>query len=74
MNGEKSAKTYTIDDLTSLNKYIVVTGALRLYGKVPTVVSTKLTAIANVGATTINVISTSGWAVGNTLGIAPSWR
>lgn len=73
LNGEKSAKTYTIDEELSVNKHIVVTGALNLFGQVPSTVSTRLTAAANPGDTTITVGSTSGWAVGNRIGIAPSF-
>lgn len=73
LNGEKSAKTYTVDEGLSVNKYIVVTGALNLYGKVPSTVYTKLTAVANAGSTSITVGSTGDWAVGNTIGISPSF-
>ena len=73
LNGEKSAKTYSIDEELSANKYIVVTGTLNLYGKVPSTVSTRLTAAANPGDSTISVASTSGWVVGNRIGIAPSF-
>jgi hypothetical protein len=52
---------------------MVVTGKLNLYGVTPGSVWTKLTATAFTGDTTLTVGSTSGWAVGNTLGIAPSF-
>lgn len=62
-----------MDPIISVNKYLVVTGTLNLYGIIPSVVSTRLTAIAAQGATTLTVASASGWVVGNTIGIAPSF-
>lgn len=73
LNGPKNARTYTVDPIISVNKYLVVTGTLNLYGIVPSTVSTRLTAIATAGSTTITVASANGWVVGNTLGIAPSF-
>jgi hypothetical protein len=63
-----------IDPFVAANKYIVVTGNLSLYGTAPSTVWTKLTAKAAAGATSITVASTSGWAVGDELGIAPSFN
>lgn len=52
---------------------MVVTGKLNLYGKVPGSVWTKLTASVQPGANTITVADATDWAVGNTIGIAPSF-
>jgi hypothetical protein len=51
----------------------VVTGSVKLYGKAPTIVSTRLTASAFAGDTTMTVISSTDWAVGDTLALAPSF-
>lgn len=52
---------------------MVVTGALELYGKVPSTVWTKMTEIAPVGSSTIKVQSTAGWEIGDSIVIAPSY-
>lgn len=51
----------------------VVTGRLELYGNPPATTWTRLTTFADKGATSINVNSTTGWAVGDQIGIAPSF-
>lgn len=73
INGANTVATHTIDALLSVNKYLIVTGSLNLYGKVPATTVTRLTANALVGATSITVASASGWAVGNIIGISPSF-
>ena len=73
LNGPNSAATYAIDSILSVNKFLVVTGTLNLFGRVPTTTSTKLTANALAGSTTITVASANGWVVGNTIGISPSF-
>ena len=52
----------------------VVTGLLYLYGNPPATTSAILTSYAVKGSTTINVTSTSGWKVGDEIGIAPSFN
>ncbi len=47
------------------NKLFAVTGTLRLIGNPPATTWTKLSAYANVGATSISVLSASGWAIGD---------
>jgi hypothetical protein len=73
INGSKSDRSFVVDPFVAANKYIVVTGNLSLYGTAPSTVWTRLTAKAAAGSTTITVASTSGWAVGDELGIAPSF-
>ena len=58
LNGVKNASGFTIDPLLTGNKMFVVTGSLSLFGNAPTTTSTRLTAYASTGATTINVTST----------------
>jgi hypothetical protein len=55
------------------NKFMVVTGELNLYGIVPGSVWTRLSASAKTGDTSITVDDATDWAVGNTIGIAPSF-
>jgi hypothetical protein len=43
----------------------VVTGRLELYGVAPSTVWTKLTSFADKGATSINVLNTNGWNIGD---------
>jgi len=52
---------------------LVVTGQLKLYGKVTSSLNTRLTSTALAGATTLNVASTDGWVIGQTIGISPSF-
>lgn len=51
---------------------LVVTGKLSLYGQSP-LPKTKLAAIASKGATSITVTDATGWAVGDVIGLAPSY-
>ena len=71
--GAKGDETHVLNPVTGWGKAVIVTGKFLLYGKTPTTVSTKLTAIAAAGATTITVASTTGWVAGNILGISPSY-
>ena len=73
LNGGKFDKTYTVDPTISVSKYMVVTGTLNLFGIVPATVTTKLSSGAQPGDTTISVLTTNGWAVGQKIGIAPSF-
>ena len=65
--------TYYIDSIVNANKFMVVTGELNLYGIVPGSVWTRLSASAKTGDTSITVDDATDWAVGNTIGIAPSF-
>jgi hypothetical protein len=62
-----------IDPLVVGNKMFVVTGSLLLYGVVPGTTWTKLSAIARAGDTSITVLATSGWAVGDVISIGASF-
>lgn len=44
-----------------------------MYGKVPESVWTRLTETATINSTTLKVVSASGWAIGDTILIAPSY-
>jgi len=74
LNGLRNSTSLVIDEMLAGNKFMVVTGALNLYGQTPGTVWTRLTAKAAAGAQSITVASASGWAVGDELGIAPSFR
>lgn len=54
------------------NKVIAVTGALNLYGVIPGATSTRLTAKAVAGSSTIEVGSAAGWKVGDLLCVGGS--
>lgn len=73
MVGNKSDAGILVDPLIAGNKMFVVTGRLELYGQVPTNSWTKLTTFARPGDTSISVLSTVGWQVGNLITIAPSF-
>ena len=74
INGKKNDSGFTVDPLLTGNKMFVVTGLLYLYGNHPATTSAILTSYAVKGSTTINVTSTSGWKVGDEIGIAPSFN
>ena len=73
INGLKDDGGWTFDPALQGNKIFVVTGVLALYGSFPASVQAKLTASAFAGDTTITVDNPSGWAVGDTLVITPSF-
>jgi hypothetical protein len=71
LKGEKPNNKIVIDNTLSLSNHLLVTGTLHLYGYTnPSF--TKLTSVAEVGDKTINVVSTTGWEIGNVIGIAPT--
>ncbi len=74
INGIKNDSGFTVDPLLTGNKMFVVTGKLYLYGNAPATTSTILTSYAVKGSTTINITSTSGWKVGDEIGIAPTFH
>lgn len=65
LNGVQNATGFTVSpDLTG-NKMLVNTGRLQLYANPPSTVWTKMTAFADIGATSIKVASATGWNVGD---------
>ncbi len=52
---------------------LAVTGSLQLYGKPINNVWTKLTQIAVVGATTIDVVNSADWNVGDKIVVGPTY-
>lgn len=62
-----------LDPDASGNKMLAVTGELEFYGKQITNVWTRLTSIASVGATTIQVASSSDWKVGDKIAIGSTY-
>ncbi len=73
VNNTKNDNGWFIDPLVAGNKYIVVTGVLNLYGVSPATVRTSLTKPASVGDTEIYVKSNSGWSVGDSIALSPSY-
>lgn len=73
LNGNKNDSGYVFDPSLVGSKIFVITGKLSLYGTSPATTQTPLTKIANAGDTSITVGSTSGWAVGDEIVIAPSF-
>ena len=73
INGLKTDNGFYIDPVIAGNKYMVVTGSLNLFGVAPATVSTYLTKTAFAGDSTLYVAGSSGWAVGDTLVISPSF-
>ena len=62
-----------IDPLLNLNKYLVVTGSLALYGVKPASQITYLKQGAMKGSDKIHPGSSSGWKVGDKLSLSPSF-
>ena len=62
-----------IDPLLNLNKYLVVTGSLALYGVKPASQITYLKQGALKGDDKIHPGSSSGWKVGDKLSLSPSF-
>jgi hypothetical protein len=52
---------------------LAVTGELSFYGNITDNVWTKLTEIAQVGATTIQVANANGWMPGQKIVVAPTY-
>ena len=73
INNTKSDKGWFIDEVVAGNKYLVVSGSLNLYGNAPDTVQTFLTQSASKDDVKIFVKSKTGWAIGDTLGISPSY-
>jgi hypothetical protein len=65
LNGNKKDSGYVIDPFIAGNKMFVVTGSLQLYGLSPATVWTRLSSTAFAGSNSINVLSSSGWNVGD---------
>lgn len=73
LNGNQNATGFTVSPQLTGNKMFVVTGRLELYGTAPSTVWTTMTTFANAGATSITVSNSTGWKVGDEIGIAPSF-
>jgi hypothetical protein len=73
INGLKTDNGFYIDPIVAGNKYMVITGTVNLYGVAPPTVSTYLTKTAFAGSTSLYVNSNSGWNVGDTLVVSPSF-
>ena len=73
INGNRHDAGHIVDPLFAANKFMVVSGQLSLYGVAPATVSTYLTKTAAKNSSTLFVASSTGWAVGDTLVISPSF-
>ena len=73
VNGNKHDAGYYIDPILAGNKHMVVSGTLNIHGVAPPTVHTYLKSTAMSGDSTITVNSASGWALGDTIVIAPSF-
>lgn len=73
LTGHKGDFGYTVDPMFAGNKFLVVAGSLNLYGQAPSTVITYLTSTAYKGDSVINVNDATGWAVGDTLVLGPSF-
>jgi len=74
LNGLKNDSGYTFDAGLQGSKIFVITGKVSLYGKAPRTTSTRLAQTALAGQSQIVVLSSTDWAVGDTLTLAPSFR
>jgi hypothetical protein len=72
VNNTANADPWTIDDMISGNKFLVVTGTLNLYGKPPATTWTYLKQTALAGDKILYVASQGGWAVGDSIVLSPS--
>lgn len=73
LNGNKHDAGFYIDPILAGNKHMVVSGTLNIHGVAPSTVNTYLKQSAMSNASSIVVNSKSGWAVGDTIVIAPSF-
>lgn len=73
LNGLKNDPGYTFDPALQGNKIFVITGELYLYGTSPATLYTKLISSAAPGDSQISVESATGWAVGDTIVLSPSF-
>lgn len=73
LNGNKHDNGFYIDPILAGNKHMVVSGTLNIHGVAPSTVHTYLKQSAMSGDTIIKVNSHSGWAVGDSIVIAPSF-
>lgn len=74
LDGSNNNKSYKIGSDLTVKQSIVVTGTISLYGTSPSTVWTRLTNKAGENDTTIEVDSLSGWALGDTIVLAPSFN
>lgn len=73
INGNKQTTPFLIDPFLSANKLFAVTGFLNLYGQSPAKTISTLTQTAFAGTNQIFVDSSSGWNIGDTLALGPSF-
>lgn len=74
LNGARLGANFTVANNITSNKFFVLSGRLELYGPAPTTMWARLTAQVAVGQTNMTVSSTTGWAVGDDLVLAPSFN
>ena len=74
LNGARLGANFTVASNIIANKLFVLSGRLELYGPAPAVTWTILTAQLAAGQTSMTVSSTTGWAVGDDIVIAPSFN
>ena len=72
--GTAGSNYVDIDPLVRANKFIMVTGSLRFYGKKPATLNTFLTNSAMKNTSLLYLASSAGWKVGDTLALAPSFN
>lgn len=65
MGGKQNDHLLIGPEVVAGNKVLAVTGRMQLYGKVPATTKSMLAKYANAGDKSIEVESTSGWAVGD---------
>lgn len=73
LNGAKLDTARVIDPLLTGNKFLVVTGSLNLYGAPPSTVIATLTETAFKNSNKIKVDDYTGWAIGDSITLAPSF-
>lgn len=73
--GGRDDTNLLIDEfIEASSKVLAVTHSVEFYGVVPGTVWTRLSAFADAGSNTIQVLESNGWKVGDELVIAPSGR
>jgi len=73
LNGNKGDKGSVVDPVVAGNKLFVVTGTLNLFGVRPSTVTTYLKQTALANSNIIWVGSSTDWAVGDQIALAPSF-
>ena len=73
VNGQKTDNGFVVDPILAGSKLFVVSGILNLHGIAPSTTTSFLKQTALSGSTTIHVNSKTGWAVGDSIVLAPSF-